>query len=159
MCKVSAALALFALACGGEQGAGQQQTPAAATPSPAEAPAAIEGTGTVHDVEMLQTADGNYRYQPASLTIKLGDTVRWINVSGLPHNVAFYADKIPEGAGAQIDALMPAEGKLGPMNGRLMIQPNDTFEMTFANVPTGDYGYFCVPHEALGMTATLTIEQ
>lgn len=162
MRNIGATLALLALACGGgeQSGTEQQQEPAAAPQQPemtAAAPA--EGTGTVHEVQMLLNAAGQYRYVPAELTIKAGDTVRWLNVNGFPHNVAFYADRIPSGAADQLASLMPAEGKLGPLNGRLMTQPNETFEITFVGVPAGEYDYFCVPHEALGMVASLTIEQ
>ena len=124
-----------------------------------EADASVDSARTVHEVRMVEAPPGNFRFEPAALTIRVGDTVRWINVSGFPHNVAFYADRIPAGAADPLAALMPAEGKLGPLNGRLMTQPNDTYEITFVGVPTGEYDYFCVPHEALGMVASLSIEQ
>jgi len=160
MRRIGATLALLALACGGEQPAGeQQQEPAAAPETPAMTAAApAEGTGTVHEIQMVMNAAGQYRFVPAQLTIKAGDTVRWLNVSGFPHNVAFYADRIPSGAVEPLASLMPAQGKLGPLSGRLLTQPNETFAITFTGVPTGEYGYFCVPHEALGMVASLTIE-
>ena len=156
MRKLIAALALFAIACGGGEPASDEAEPEA--PGQAE-PAATDhaGTGTVHEVRMLLTNDGNYVYEPAELTIKVGDTVRWVNVNDV-HNVAFYADQIPSGAAEVLETLMPSEGKLGPLSGRLISQPNESYDITFVGVPTGDYGYFCTPHEALGMVATLTIE-
>ena len=83
-----AALALTALACGGGgQAAQQAQTPA--TPAGGEAAqAAAPATGTVHEVKM-GTASNPDTYDPATLTIKVGDTVKWINEHGGPHNVAF----------------------------------------------------------------------
>ncbi|MFQ5702432.1 MAG: plastocyanin/azurin family copper-binding protein [Gemmatimonadales bacterium] len=159
MRKFMAALALLTMACGGGDQAAQDQQPAAAPQAATPVAAATEATGTVHEVKMLQTADGNYQFQPAELSIKVGDTVRWTNVSGFPHNVAFYADKIPQGAADQLASLMPADGKLGPLLGRLLTQAGETFEVSFVNVPTGSYGYFCVPHEALGMTASITVAQ
>ena len=156
-----AALTIFAMACGGgEGGAGQQQAAAADAPAAAApAGAAGEATGTVHEVRMHQTDAGSYVYEPASLTIQLGDAVRWINVNGFPHNVAFYADRIPAGAAERLASLMPAEGRLSDLSSRLMMQPNETVEITFLDVPTGEYNYFCTPHEALGMVAVLTVEQ
>ncbi|HEX9691602.1 MAG TPA: plastocyanin/azurin family copper-binding protein [Gemmatimonadales bacterium] len=158
MRKVLAAMAVFAVGCGG----GADQTPADTAPAVTAQPAAeapMAGNGTVHEVEMELTADGQYVYEPASLTIKVGDTVRWLNVSGFPHNVAFYADQIPEGAETFLTAVYAADaGKIGPMSGRLMVQAGDVYEITFVGAPTGSYGYFCTPHEALGMKATLTVE-
>lgn len=157
MRKLIAALALFAFACGGGEPASDQAEPE--TPATQDEPAMADhtGTGTVHEVRMLLTDDGNYVYDPSTLTIKVGDTVRWVNVNDV-HNVAFYGDQIPPAAAEALESLMPAEAKLGPLSGRLISQPNDAYEITFAGVPTGDYGYFCTPHEALGMTATLTVE-
>lgn len=110
---------------------------------------------------MLLTADGNYVYRPASLTIKVGDKVRWLNVSGFPHNVAFYDGQIPSGAKDYLTNIFQGstgQGKIGPMSGRLMLQANEVFEITFAGAPTGTYNYYCTPHEALGMKATLTVQ-
>lgn len=119
--------------------------------------AADSSPGAVHEVRMLLTADGEYAYQPKDLAIRPGDRVRWVNESGGPHNVAFYADRIPAGAR---DALNGAMGeRMGDANltGRLMSDANDVYEIVFTGVPTGRYEYFCTPHELLGMKAALTI--
>lgn len=163
MRNLFAALALTTFACGGGGEQAGQQTQAAAMqpaqPQPsAAAQAASSGMGTVHEVEMLLTQDGNYVYRPASLTIKVGDTVRWLNVSGFPHNIAFYENQIPAGAKDYLIKAMPAEGKIGPLSSRLMLQPNETYEISFSGAPTGTYNYYCTPHEALGMKGTLTIQ-
>ena len=47
---------------------------------------------------------------------------------------------------------------MGPLSGRLISQPGEAFVITFTEVPTGRYDYYCTPHEALGMVATLSIE-
>jgi plastocyanin len=146
-----AALAIAALACGGGEQAGQQ----AGAPEggqPATAPAA---TGTVHEVQM-ELRDGKYQYNPAALTIKVGDTVRWINASGGSHNVSFYQDQIPAGAADALNAAMP--NRMGPLSGPLITDSLATYQVSFANAPAGSYGYYCIPHEALGMKATLTIQ-
>ena len=123
------------------------------------ATAVVERTGVVHEVQMVGSIEVGFRFEPADLVIKVGDTVRWINGSGFPHNVAFYADRIPLGAVVVIESAMPADGKLGPMNGRIVSELGDAFEMDFVNAPLGAYHYFCVVQEAIGMLGTLTIEQ
>ncbi len=52
-----------------------------------------------------------------------------------------------------------ADQDLGPMGGKLLTQADEIYEVTFAAAPLGEYGYFCVPHEALGMVATLTVTE
>jgi plastocyanin len=160
MKRYSAAFAALALACGGgdHQSAesGVPQTAAPGARSAAAAPAAA--TGTVHDVDMLVTPDGQYVFRPADLTIQAGDAVRWKNVSGFPHNVAFYENRIPEGAKVVLEAVYNADpGKLGPLSGRLLLQANEVYEVSFAGAPAGTYAYFCTPHEALGMKGTITV--
>ena len=102
------------------------------------------------------------RFDPASLTIKVGDAVKYTNVSGGPHNVAFNTE--PDAAKAQLDANMPATTaagagpKLGQMSSPLLIAPNDTYTISFAGVPPGAYDFNCTPHLALGMKGSLTIQ-
>ena len=154
MRELIAALALAGMACGGGEQAGQQQ--GGAPPAAAPAAQAGGGTGQVHQVRM-ELRDGTYRYDPTTLTIKVGDTVRWLNVNGFPHNVSFYQDQVPAGAADFLRAAMP--NQLGPLNGPLLTDSLATYEITFAGAPTGTYNYYCIPHEALGMKARLTIEQ
>jgi len=155
--RISIAMSLlFVLACGDEEPIVQRGI------SPEARQAAVlaaEGTGVVHEVQMGGSMETGFRFEPADLTIKVGDTVRWVNGSGLPHNVAFYADSIPQGAMTIIESVMPAEDKLGPMIGRIVSELGDAFEIDFVNAPLGVYHYFCVVQEAMGMAGTLTIEQ
>lgn len=155
--KLLAALTLALMACGGGDTAETAES-ADATPAPAAeaAQAAEGGTGTVHEVRMLLTDGGQYVYEPDELTIRVGDTVRWINVSGGPHNVQFIEDSIPAGASDVLGAAMA--NVMGPLNGPFLMQPNETYEISFADAPTGEYYYVCTPHAPLGMDATLTIQ-
>ena len=154
----------FALVgCGGEPRSPAADTaiapPAAApaTAAPAEAPAGAPTaiTGTTHEVRMLGDASG-YRYDPVNLTIKAGDGVRWTMVSGPPHNVSFWADSIPAGAAASLTSAMAQQ--TGPLTGPLLMQQNETYTMSFAGAPKGTYRYYCTPHLAMGMKATITVQ-
>ena len=160
MRKFMAAVAVFGFACGGgESGDAASSTPPA-TSQPAAAAATTTGTGTVHQVVMKLTDGGQYVFEPATLTIKVGDTVRWVNESGPPHNVQFFGDQIPAGAGdVLVQAYAGDAQKIGPMSGRLLMQLGETYEISFAAAPAGTYGYTCTPHQALGMNGTLTVEE
>jgi plastocyanin len=149
-------LLLAFLACGDEEPIIQR--PQRSTPVQAVNNALGEKTGVVHEVQMVGDISAGFRFEPSELTIKVGDTVRWVNASGFPHNVAFYADSIPNGANVIIEAVMPAEDKLGPMIGRIMSESGDAFEMDFLSVPSGTYRYFSIPQEAEGMLGTLIVE-
>src|SRR5687768_16758257 len=60
-------------------------------------------TGTTHTVRMLGDAQG-YRFDPANITVKAGDGIKFEMVSGGPHNVAFDAASVPDAVKPQLDA-------------------------------------------------------
>ncbi len=160
MRKFMAAVAVFGFACGGgEADSAPPSIPATPSQPAADAPTAT-ASGIVHEIRMQLTASGSYVFSPANMTLKVGDAVRWINESGPPHNVAFKADNLPtSGEDFLTQAYASDAQKIGPMSGRLMIQVGDTYEISFAGAPPGTYGYTCTPHEALGMSGVLTIEE
>jgi plastocyanin len=128
------------------------ETPAADTTAMAPAPA--PAAGTTHQVNMVLEGS-EYKFVPASLTIKAGDAVRFTDVSGGPHNVQFYPDSIPAGAAAAIDAGMP--DKMGSLAGP-MVETGGNYTINFAGVPVGDYRFFCLPHQAMGMKGMITVQ-
>ena len=103
----------------------------------------------------MELVNKKYRFTPATLTIKAGDVVRFINASGGPHNVAFKKDKIPAGAEAVLNAAM--KGRISNLGGPFIKDSLAAYEISFAGAPAGSYTYTCLPHELLGMTATLTV--
>lgn len=138
-------------------------TPAAMAPSTAPAPAPAGGsaamapiTGTTHEVKMLGDAKG-YRFEPANLTIKSGDGIKFTVVSGGPHNVAFDPATVPVDQKAQLDASMGAE-KMGELSSALKTNPGESITISFGNIKAGKYPYHCTPHLALGMKGEITVQ-
>lgn len=112
-------------------------------------------TGTTHEVKMV--LEGNtYKFDPAAITIKQGDGIKWIMVSGAPHNVAFDAAVLPADVRAQLSANMP--NQISELSSPMMINPNETYTISFANVPAGTYNYHCTPHLAMGMRGVITVQ-
>ena len=141
-------VALGALACGGDKQA--DQTPAG---QPAATPTA---SGPVVEVKMTGNNNNLAAFEPSALTIAPGTTVRFINVSGGMHNIAFWGDSIPAGAAAVLTAAMP--NTIDNLSGPFLMQPNDTYEISFANAPKGTYKGYCAPHLALGMKIAITVQ-
>jgi plastocyanin len=132
-------------------------TPAAttpATPAAGGAVAALPATGKTHEVKMIGDASG-YKYSPAELTIKQGDAVKYIMVSGGPHNVAFQG--ITDAAAkAQLDANMSG-AKMGELSSPMLMQPNEAYTISFAGVAPGKYDFICTPHAAMNMKGSITV--
>lgn len=125
-----------------------------ASPSTPGAVTAAPITGTVHEVKMLGDAKG-YRYDPAEITVKPGDGVRFVNVTGGPHNVAFDAATIPSDVREQLWANMPnAAGGSSPV----LSLPNETWTLSLGNIKPGTYPYYCVPHLVAGMKGVITVK-
>ena len=131
--------------------------PATAAPAAgaAGAVAAAPATGQTHEVKMIGDATG-YKFEPANLTVKQGDAVKFVMVSGGPHNVAFQ-NVTDAAAKSQLDANMPGT-HLGELSGPFVMQPNEAYVVSFAKVPHGKYDYICTPHAAMNMKGSITVQ-
>jgi plastocyanin len=110
---------------------------------------------TVHEVRM--TSDGKtFSFSPAALTIKEGDQVKFINMAGGPHNVAFDPARVPDPAAQKLAAAM--KDQIAPLAGPLLTDANQAYVVSFAGVPAGKYEFFCMPHAALAMKGVVTVE-
>ena len=164
-----AASAVVLGACaGGDKNAGDTtavgvDTSAAAPAASAPATAAPAGgtasmaaiTGTTHEVKMIGDAQG-YRFEPANITIKAGDGIKFTTVNGGPHNVAFDPATIPTDVQAQLDANISE--KMGQLSSALKTNPGESVTVSFANIKPGKYPYHCTPHLALNMKGEITVQ-
>jgi plastocyanin len=147
-------------ACGGGDKAAETTPEAPAMEAPAAEPAAPAAgaaqaiTGTIHEVKMVGDASG-YRYEPADISVKAGDGIKFVFVSGGPHNVAFDGTLLPADVKTQLVANMPNQASelMGPM----MLAENEEYTLSLAGVAPGTYEYFCTPHLAMGMKGKITV--
>lgn len=158
-------------ACGGEKqpvADSAAATPAATSATPAATPAegapaagaagevaAAPATGTTHEVKMIGDATG-YRFDPADITVKQGDAVKFIMVTGGPHNVAFL-NLTDATVKAQLNANMPGQ-HMAEDSSPLLMQPNEAYTISFAKIPAGKYDFDCTPHAAMGMKGSITVQ-
>jgi plastocyanin len=152
-------------ACAGGDKAANADTAAAVTSDTLAAAPAASGattaaagapiTGTIHEVKMIGDEKG-YRYEPADFTIKQGDGVKFIMVSGGPHNVGFDEASLPAGAADVLKANMP--NQQSPLQSPFLMNPEESYTISFAGVPKGKYPYHCLPHLAMNMKGTITVE-
>jgi plastocyanin len=145
-------VAIGALACGKKGDQTQTQTQSA----PPAAPGAAAATGPVVEVKMTGNTTTKAAFEPSSITIPAGATVRFTNVSGGPHNITFWSDSIPAGGAAALNAGM--KNTVDNLSGPFLSQPNETYEVSFANAPKGTYKGYCTPHLTLGMKIAIKVE-
>jgi plastocyanin len=95
----------------------------------------------------VSMTDAN-QFVPATLSVQRGATVVWTNTGQVPHTVT----DDPSKAINQADAALPSGAQ--PWDSGL-INGGQTYSHTF-DVP-GQYTYFCIPHESLGMVGRVTV--
>jgi len=162
-----AASAMLLGACGGDKNKAADSAtaatagdttvaPAATTPAAGASTAAMAPiTGKTVEVKMIGDEKG-YRFDPADITVKAGDGIKFIMVSGGPHNVAFDPATIPADVKPQLMANMP--NQQAELSSPLFMNPNESYTISFANVKPGQYPYHCTPHLAMGMKGTITVQ-
>src|SRR5438093_8567435 len=106
---------------------------------------------TVQMHELPGSAGAAFRFEPENLTIKVGTTVKWVNVSG-DDGPRHTSTDDPEWETPQTPAVLPA-GAEKWRSGFLRNGESSTHTFT---VP-GKYQYFCETHGQYGMLGTITV--
>lgn len=100
--------------------------------------------------ELVVEMNDEMRFVPAALTIRTGQTVVWRNVGTMVHTATCDPSKAQEPEHARLPAgATPWDSDL--------IRAGQSWSHTFTTA--GVYSYFCIPHEAGGMVASLTVEE
>jgi plastocyanin len=149
-------------ACGGGENRAADTTAKAAPPAaaaPAAAPTStvpkVAATGATHEIKMIGD-DKGYRFEPADITIKQGDAVKFTMVTGGPHNVAFDGETMAPDAKAQLDANM--DQKMSELSSPMLMNPNENYTISFGGVKPGKYTFHCTPHLAMNMKGSVTVQ-
>lgn len=95
-------------------------------------------------------------FVPEALTVTTGSTVVWRNVGSVSHTVTAYEGDIPGGAGYFASGGFETESAARDGFPEGEITEGGSYSHTFDT--TGEYRYFCIPHEQAGMIGTVTVE-
>jgi len=110
---------------------------------------------TTHEVRMLGDADG-YRYDPAEITANSGDSIRFVNVSGRPHNVSFDTAT----ASAEFRAVMMRNmpDRLNEsLSGKMLLVIGESYTISLQGVSPGTYDFHCLPHLAMNQRGRIIV--
>jgi plastocyanin len=90
---------------------------------------------------------GQLKFIPETLTIKPGDTVKWVNNKLAPHNAVFDSSKVNPDLAKSLSQK------------NLLFSPGEGYETTFpADIASGEYSYYCEPHRGAGMVGKIIVE-
>ena len=150
-------------ACGGGEKAATTDTAAAAAPAAAPAAAAPAAAGTMqpitgqtHEVKMVGDASGSYRFDPAEITAKPGDGIKFVFVSSGPHNVAFDPATVPAEFKAVMMGNMPEQN--GELASKMLMTAGETYTISLGGVAPGTYEFHCTPHIAMNMKGKIIVQ-
>ena len=91
--------------------------------------------------------NGQLQFMPETLTIKPGDTVKWVNNKLAPHNAVFDSSKVNPDLAKSLSQK------------NLLFSPGEGYETTFpADIASGEYSYYCEPHRGAGMVGKIIVE-
>jgi len=108
-------------------------------------PAQTAPAGHLIIVHLVDKPNGQFAFEPAAINAQRGDTVRFVQMSSAPHDIAFRSH--PKGANLGSAAVSP-----------YLITNGQTYDLVIdARFTDGTYAFACDPHEALGMRGTLTV--
>jgi plastocyanin len=93
----------------------------------------------------LGSDSGQLVFSPDEVTIKAGESVSWLGNAGMPHNVVFDEENVPDGT--NLDAL----------NHEDMVNEKGEKVTSKFDKP-GTYAYYCEPHRGAGMAATVVVK-
>jgi plastocyanin len=113
------------------------------------APAA--GDGTVHLVRLVARGD-QYAFEPAEVTIRPGDVVRFVQTGHQPEAVVFDTAQLPP-SGVEV---LRREGALA---GPLLTTPGATWDVHFEGAPAGSYRFASIAHAETGMRGSISIAE
>ncbi len=113
----------------------------APTTTPPTTPAATAAAATL-TIPMGAVTPGNPAYEPASLTVKKGDTIDVVNKDSSPHTVT-------SGTGLE-------DPNAGKMFDTSIINAAGSAQLATADLEAGEYDYHCAVHPF--MTGTLKVE-
>ena len=133
------AVAVIAVACGGEDSGGAPAAPptptvAAAAPTPAQ-PAPSSGGRVVRIENQDKGGSGVYQFVPSELNFEVGETVTF-EITAETEFHTFTVDDLG------IDVSLEA---------------GETVTHTYTFDKAGVFKLLCIPHETFGMTGTITV--
>jgi plastocyanin len=151
---VAVTLALLFSACnGGDNTAGDAVTGSEPEANETAADETSPEQGAQADEpqeEVTVSMTDNLTFEPREIVVKVGGEVTWVNDSDMDHTSTANQKKAADKANVRLP-----DGADQWNSG--FIKPGKSLTMTF-DVP-GEYHYFCIPHEKVGMLGVIEVVQ
>jgi plastocyanin len=108
-------------------------------------------SASAHEVRL----SGN-RFTPSEIKAAPGDTIRFVNGLGGPHNIQFMAESLTVAARNALNEAMP--DKILPLTSPMFLTEGETYTFVVPKLAAGRYPFLCSPHWA-NMRGALVISE
>ena len=116
--------------------------------------AARAGAQEVHEIRMVSSDKGEFRFEPAALTARRGDVLLFRAVTGGPHSVVFQEKGVSPDDRERLNNAMPR--RAGNLSSPLLTNGTE-YRVVIPALTTGTYRFFCLPHKAYDMKGEVTV--
>jgi plastocyanin len=115
---------------------------------------ATAGAQEVHEIRMVSSGKGEFRFEPASLTVRRGDVLLFRAVAGGPHSVVFQGKGVAPADRDRLNNAMPR--RAGELSSPLLTDGAE-YRVVIPALTAGTYDFFCLPHKAYDMSGEFVI--
>jgi plastocyanin len=107
-----------------------------------------------HEIRMVSSGKGEFRFEPASVTARRGDVLLFKAVSGGPHSVVFEGRGVSPADRERLNAALPR--RAGDLSSPLLTDGTE-YRVVIPALTAGTYRFFCLPHKAYDMKGDVTV--
>jgi plastocyanin len=108
----------------------------------------------VHEIRMVGSAKGEFRFEPASVKTRRGDVLLFRAVGGGPHSVVFQSKDMSPADRERLNDAMPR--RAGDLSSPLLTDGSE-YRVVVPALTAGTYHFFCLPHKAYDMRGEVVV--
>ena len=108
----------------------------------------------VHEIRMISSGKGEFRFEPASVKARRGDVLLFRAVSGGPHSVVFQGKGLAPADQERLNEAMPR--RASDLSSPLLTDGTE-YRVVVPALTAGAYHFFCLPHKAYDMKGEVVV--
>ena len=108
----------------------------------------------VHEIRMVSSGKGEFRFEPASVKARRGDVLLFLAVSGGPHSVVFQGKGVSPADRERLNEAM--RRRAGDLSSPLLTDGTE-YRIVVPALTAGAYHFFCLPHKAYDMQGEVVV--
>jgi plastocyanin len=109
----------------------------------------------VHEIQMISSGKGEFRFEPASVIAHRGDVLLFRVASGGPHSVVFESRGMSASDRERLNEAMPR--RASDLSSPLLTDGSE-YRIVMPALSAGSHRFFCLPHKAYDMKGQVVVK-